>query len=1733
MIMRRLLSAIALMTLAAASAGALDHPNLARGLAPDRMLSTGDLDSVNLFNGNLTLAVPLGQTYPVSEWLSYGFTLHYNSNVWDFEMVGEGDELRASAHLGEFNTGAGWNLSFGRLEQRFRSGDPGPGYWVFLSPDGSEHVFYDRQYADLSPDGAYYTRDGSHLRLQVDTPVPGAFLLEMPSGARLRIENVDPDGIDRRVVQMSDRYGGWVSIEYETTCVPVAGGGQECTETWTVTDVHGRVHSAVFRYGSPYGDIGEALADLGVKYLRRLDLAAAHGERAVYIFGYGDGPDPEDLARPCRDLDPETGAYESAWLLRQIDLPDGSDQLCTSGDCSYFRMDYNDPARQCVPPAYPDNLPGTLWRLRLPTGGVYEWGYTTWKLPSGAEFCGLPDPHQQYYDIVSETTGVHTKTVYWDTGSSATWTYTPDPYVPEPPNEVLYIVTRVTTPDDDDTLHYFRTKVEQCQDDWSGWDYGLPYKGVNPSGDLLYLSEQVFDGDANAGVKLREVWLRYERDVLPAIGDHPSQADWYDSNRRAAETRTLYYDDLDGSSYPYYKTEKLSSYDGFGHYRKVEFLGNLPNGGNDRWEFAGFNPHPSGVFRSYTVSLSTNQRNGSYLSWLPTQPWILGTTTYTSATEAGATARRDQCYDTSTGALTRERVRRSTSGTAGIHDVVAEYIRNPPNGQVTDVIRYGADAQTVGTAASACQVTVPYPPASWTRNDSYEAGVLARSFPIDPSTSQWMGFYSLDRTIDPSTGLTWKERDASGFETVYHYDHLGRVDFVTPANGTRSDLDYAHAEGNPGPDMGLGPFGRAGVAVSALDPSSGAALARSGFSYDGLGRLATEKHILADGQWNTRTTEYNGLGLVARQSEWEVDPTGDPPETTVWTSTSYDRLGRPVSVTPPDGSQHQVVLSYVGDRKVVRNVWIGTTAGTPVVETQVPTVTVFDRLGRLRKVKERSGAGGAEVETVYSYDVGNRLKQAQTAVAGLATQTRQYLYDAAGFLLQETVPERDGSVTYSQYDTAGNAGHVQENGSARSRGLDYHHDAAGRLTTVKYANDSAILKELRYWGTDGGGTWGRGRLRSERRVRPLGSESRTAGGYQWTKEYAYSGIGGRVSGATSTLASEDGQARAVFTESYTWTQLGDLATVGYPQAGTAPPAATVTYTYSNGWLTGVTSASGALASGLTYHPNGMYDAIPHSNGVTDRQSLASQMARPSRLWTTGATLPGGASGNWDSGAFSYDGAGNVTGIGQNVFLYDQVSRLKSSDQRFSDGVRRQASTTYDPFGNLTAESGTWTWVGGGQQGFSSTWPVDSARNRLSGSGVSYDYHGNLELSNGVYYRWDENVDQLAAVDVPGSRHFEWAYDARGERVGGRLAGEGGWFPHVYMRDLDGNLLREYQSDGEGGWILIRDYYYLGSRVLATRTPSEGTRHLHLDHLGTPRIITNALHQRVSSHEYQPFGEEYNPISQDGVSKKYTGHERDYYNTPGTSYDHDYMHARTYTPWGRRFVSVDPVGGDPRAPQSLNRYAYVLGNPIKYVDPWGLMECQTDGSGNVSCRDEIEVTADDPGEGLYSWVRSNQWYFDSQTVIQRGREAYGEIQWTDGALSAANEASIYQQLFLDEALSGNNEVLTWELLGPQEAGTLLGLESRGSPLDWLLFAGAAGLVRAAGAAAAYDAQQQAVIELAREAARTGVTRREAAALLRWAREYHLKPVLSHTKPPWHWVKGPHIRIGSVNHIEVIP
>ena len=117
-----------------------------------------------------------------------------------------------------------------------------------------------------------------------------------------------------------------------------------------------------------------------------------------------------------------------------------------------------------------------------------------------------------------------------------------------------------------------------------------------------------------------------------------------------------------------------------------------------------------------------------------------------------------------------------------------------------------------------------------------------------------------------------------------------------------------------------------------------------------------------------------------------------------------------------------------------------------------------------------------------------------------------------------------------------------------------------------------------------------------------------------------------------------------------------------------------------------------------------------------------------------------------------------------------------------------------------------------------------------------------------------------------------------------------------------------------------------------------------DQLGTPRMIldkTGSL-ANVKRHDYLPFGEEL--VSQQGVRTGTQGYSTDAVRQKFTQQERDsetgldYFGARYFGSTMGRFISADSYmpSAEIANPQTWNRFAYVLNNPLKYVDPLGLM-----------------------------------------------------------------------------------------------------------------------------------------------------------------------------------------------------
>ena len=304
------------------------------------------------------------------------------------------------------------------------------------------------------------------------------------------------------------------------------------------------------------------------------------------------------------------------------------------------------------------------------------------------------------------------------------------------------------------------------------------------------------------------------------------------------------------------------------------------------------------------------------------------------------------------------------------------------------------------------------------------------------------------------------------------------------------------------------------------------------------------------------------------------------------------------------------------------------------------------------------------------------------------------------------------------------------------------------------------------------------------------------------------------------------------------------------------------------------------------------------------------------------------------GAIAYDPAGNITSIGAGSsaqsLLYDDFGRLTKATR-----TTATQDYTYDRYGNMVTLTTTPT--GGTAQ--VTRMGVHSDSNRVdqtvdpSGTPANmvatYDAAGNVTSTPTASFVYDAlNVVRESTTDV---RRL-YVYNASDERIASieYLTGKESWT----LRDPENRVLRRF-TRSSGTWTWDEDYIYGAGRLIAAEVSGPArVLHFHLDHLGSPRLITGNGGAQVAQHDYYPFGGEVPGSTNDGERLKFTGHERD---LPGTL---DYMHARYYDGMMGRFLSVDPalpLKATMKSPQAWNRYAYVRNDPARKIDPDG--ECE--------------------------------------------------------------------------------------------------------------------------------------------------------------------------------------------------
>ena len=682
-----------------------------------------------------------------------------------------------------------------------------------------------------------------------------------------------------------------------------------------------------------------------------------------------------------------------------------------------------------------------------------------------------------------------------------------------------------------------------------------------------------------------------------------------------------------------------------------------------------------------------------------------------------------------------------------------------------------------------------------------------------------------------------------------------------------------------------------------------------------------------------------------------VHPTGD-----ATTSFEYNEFDDITRLTQPDGTY--LDFGYDADR-FLRTITApngdvmeyGVDAAGNIVQTQAKDSggvvsyvqqTLHDELSRLRQMIGANGQSetfsydsssnpisavdALTRNTEQAFDELNRMvaqtnpstdSTAQTyderdnllTVTDFGGVTTTYVYNGFDEVIQESSP--DMGTTVYRYDDAGN---LTEMTDGRGVVTQYTYDALNRMLTTSYPASAAENVTYVY----DQGTVGIGRL---------SSRSDESGSTTYTYDHR---------GNTLTQTRVDGA--ITLSQAWTYDLADNVQTMTYPSGRVL--------TYSRDALSRVSGITAqlpgetaqTLVSNVTYAPFGPPLTWTSGNGVTNTRVLDLDYRMEN------VTIAG-TSGSLHQLTYGYDLVDNISAITDGVdllrdqgFSYDLEDRLETATSHYGDhtyvydanGNRTQRTRIIDDgMGGTTTKTQNLTYVAGSNRvdlRNSKQVLQDGTGNRISdknGDKILTYNHANRHTTwtqDGVLeatyvYSGEGQRTKKTRHKETGDKHQHFYYDQNGQWLGNlteKIGGGTAFFDYVWLDDIP--LVRLKQNVNTSGVFT-----------------STKTTWLHADHLNTPRIGTDDAQTIVWRWDSDPFGLGGIDSDPDGDGTKHSIPLR----FPGQYKDGEsgltYNYFRTYDASIGRYTQSDPIG----LLGGLNRYAYVGGNPLNYLDDDGL------------------------------------------------------------------------------------------------------------------------------------------------------------------------------------------------------
>ncbi|MHB8447329.1 MAG: FG-GAP-like repeat-containing protein [Rudaea sp.] len=647
------------------------------------------------------------------------------------------------------------------------------------------------------------------------------------------------------------------------------------------------------------------------------------------------------------------------------------------------------------------------------------------------------------------------------------------------------------------------------------------------------------------------------------------------------------------------------------------------------------------------------------------------------------------------------------------------------------------------------------------------------------------------------------------------------------------------------------------------------------------------------------------------------------------TTNKFDVLGRVVLTTHPDGGT--VSSSYVGLDTFVTNPRHYTfetdkNALGEVIETRDPDVP-GDNSGLIVDTKYYADGN---VQNVTRDALNNGNPSSTTKIVS------QFFYDALGRKTSQTDPD-SGSASFT-YNAAGD---VISQTDAKNQTVTQNFDALGRRwkrTTTTGADGNAITDT---WTFDTA-AHGFGLLASESRSSTSGATfSRTQSYDSYGRPYTRNtSIAGN---AYAEVSAYDGYGRPMSQQDASgYTLITNYTTRGFLSDMTDSRVGTVyqvnTMTARGQVFTDTRGNTMALNSKAIYDPQtGRIQSICSGTncGLQDLSyqfDLAGNLTQRERATRTAPTIE--------------------------KFTNDALNRLKLAQLTEVQGVVQgsaitTASLVYDLLGNVCTKNGAaYTYAGYAGCANHGSSGSPQAVTQVGGTSYQYDFDGNQTTSNSGRTLVYNALNQLATASA-GTSSTAFQYSPDGDHflrtdVGSAVP------PSDCPTDDTPNdriFCNGFESGGSAGGT--QTTYYVGNveiikngssteirRYLAgvaidyvRSSGSNETRYLFADHLGSVDVVASSSGSLIEAMSFDVHGSRRDPYTWQGgapvpvsTTHGYTGHEH------VDAFEFIHMNGRIYDPAIGRMLQADPMTGPGN--QSLNRYSYVINNPLALTDPSG-------------------------------------------------------------------------------------------------------------------------------------------------------------------------------------------------------